>query len=202
MKLLKLQSIIVITLVSINVLNAQESKKSSFTLMSSHGFMRTDGVSDGYGQVNTVLYAPDSGKIWAYGLDIGLSQGRYIFSDMASTNRPEMITKTSKMFIAPSVYVFPVNTDKHQVYAGASIGFGCTNYTRLIEEIYIDQRSMIANLEYDYSWSEKNEMGITFGANAGYNYKFCENWMVGARVYTQLNLEFLIGGLVNIGVTF
>ena len=182
--MLKLQCLVIITLFSVSTLRAQKSDNSSFIIMSSHGYMKSDFSMNGSGHINTFLYCPS--KLWAYGVDMSMSQGRNNDISKAILN----------LSLSPSVYLFPLNTNKHQIYLGASVGVGYTDISNRNKE-----GGNLTN-KFPESWLDENETIVSFGANTGYNYKLKRNWMIGARVYYDYNLYSSIMGLVSVGVRF
>lgn len=187
---------VAVILLSFNVAKAQEEKESQFIVMSSGGYMNSDFVQ-GMGYVNTFLYCPS--KLWAYGLDLGFSQGSDIIDRKSSASEFYEKTDISKIFFNPSIYLTPLNTSKHQIYIGISVGIGYTDYTTIGEQKNPGLGVSHEKTEY---WLDRNEFGVAIGANAGYNYKFAENWMVGARLYYNHNLESTMMGLATIGIRF
>ncbi len=182
--ILKLQCLVIITLFSVSTLRAQKSDNSSFIIMSSHGYMKSDLSMSGSGHINTFLYSPS--KLWAYGVDMSMSQGRNNYISKAILN----------LSLSPSIYLFPLNTNKHQIYLGVSAGVGYTDISSRNKE-----GDNLAN-ELPKFWLNENKTVVSFGANTGYNYKLKRNWMIGARVYYDYNLYSSIMGLISVGARF
>lgn len=183
--MLKLKYLVIAAiLLSINTVKAQESTaRESFIIMSSHGYMRTGFEMNGSGHVNTFLYSPS--KLWAYGADLSISQGR----------NKDIGNRIFNISISPSIYLFPLNVTKHQIYLGANVGFGYSNLTKT-------KYSNNNNSDIFGPLLEKRSTSVAFGATVGYNYKFRKNWMIGPRVYYDYNYMSSIMALISIGVRF
>ncbi len=169
--------LIILMILSVNTLIAQERKEGSFIVMSSHGYMTTDINMQGSGHITTFLYSPT--KLWAYGVDVSIFQG-------SNKGTAQSIFSSS---ITPSVYLFPINKNKHQVYIGASMGIGYHKITHP------------KTGQYSPNLNIKNT-GVALGANLGYNYEIAKNWMIGARAYYDDNSLSTIMGLVTVGAKF
>lgn len=169
---------------------AQEHKHKPFLLMSSYGYMHSE-FGNGFGGVNTFLYSPH--KLWAYGLDLGLSTGK-MSETIPSGNFAQLKTRGNSYFIGPSIYLLPVNNRKHQIFAGGSINFTHTYKVNL-------QRERLADGPNSY-WTEEKDNGVGFAFNGGYNYKLTQNWYLGARFYLHHFNEAYVMGLINIGIAF
>lgn len=178
--MLKLLCLVIIALFSVNILKAQNTEKSSFIIMSSHGYSRSDFATNGSGHMNTFLYSPR--KLWAYGVDLDLSQGR----------SKDIQKKMFNASLLPSVYLFPLNRTKHQIYLGVGVGIGFTNITNLKKDGGLNS----------YLFSEKEYVHVAFGANVGYNYKFKKHWMIGVRTYYEYSYFSSIMGLISLGYRF
>lgn len=175
--MLKLNCLIIIIFLSINNLNAQE-KRPLFQIMTSNGYMESELGMDGSGHIITFLYSPK--KLWGYGFDATYLQGK---------NRG-LERKYTNISLSPSIYLFPLNNNRHQIYLGAGIGYGYTDIDR-IKTYAIHPSFLIV----------KNSF-VIYGANTGYNYKFKKNWLIGARVYYEYNYFSSIMSLINIGYRF
>lgn len=175
--MLKLNYLIVIVLLSINNLNAQEMKPL-FQIMTSNGYMESKPDMNGSGHMITFLHSPK--KLWGYGFDISFMQGKNI----------NIERKFLSVSLSPSIYLFPLNNNRHQIYIGAGIGYGYTDIDR-IKTYAMSPYFLIVKDSF-----------LVFSANTGYNYKFKKNWLIGARVYYEDNYFSSIMGLINLGYRF
>ncbi len=194
--MLKLQWFVLFTLLGVSTLEAQNTKESSFIIMSSHGLNDARDYNgsfyiSGTDHVNTFLYKPH--KMLAYGFDFNISNKRdFVFSETKSEE--SSISGGLDLALAPSIYLFAIDNNKHQAYLGVSVGVAYAMF----------------NDGFHYSVYQNNTLRGYIGANIGYNYKFNERWMVGARLYystefSNINVENLYYSsmkLISVGFTF
>lgn len=172
------------------LIQAQEYKHKSFLVMSSYGYMHSEFIK-GFGAINTLLYSP--AKLWAFGIDLGISTGK-MSETIPSDNFVRLTTRGNNYFIGPSLYLLPINTKKHQIFAGGGINFTHSYKINLQKESQ-DSRP-------NAYWIEEKDDGVGFSFNGGYNYKLTENWFMGARFYLNHYNETYVMGLINIGLAF
>lgn len=116
--------------------------------MTSNGYMESELGINGSGHIITFLYSPQ--KLWGYGLDASFMQGK---------NR-SLERKYFNVSLSPSIYLFPLNNNRHQIYLGAGIGYGYTDIDRIKSYAIHPSFLIVKNVFF------------VFSTNTGYNYKF------------------------------
>ena len=175
----------------------KENRASNWYIMSGYGYsgMLGDMRGEGYSNVNTFLWQPKAS--WGFGLDYGMNFHNPVSSlhskDMSSTHSRRHIN----FFAGPSVYWFPLNSERHRIHIGASVNYFYTDDYNKYKYFYPDTQTTIEN--YDPVVNH----GFGLGASTGYSYKIGKHIELGARFYTSWSQEeFHLMGLINLAFAF
>ena len=174
-------------------------------IMSGYGYsvMLGDMFGEGYSNVNSFIWLPKA--CWGFGLEYGMNYHNPVdysfqrdYDYQGTTINYQYTRRHSNFFVGPSIYWFPVNTEKHRVHIGGNVNYFHTNDFNRYRDFDTSTQQYI---------SERCEEilinSIGLGASAGYSYKLGNHVELGARFYTSWSQEeFHLMGLFNIGFAF
>lgn len=174
-----------------------DEKMNRFLIMTGYGYAySSDNASEGFGSAQTMLYMP--GRHWGFGLDLGFSytKGGYVHSVSGHSNAFSHDHLHNYFHIGPSIYWFPLNTERHQIHIGASASFSHTNDAELMTSY-----EPVDNSESSY-FQQPFSNGVGIAASAGYTYKITRHIGIGARCHFSWFEQAHISGLVNLCIEF
>ena len=185
--------------------NKQEENDGNWYIMSGYGYsvMLGDMLGEGYSSVNSFAWQPS--PCWGFGLEYGMNYHNPVdyslqrdYDYQGTTINYQYTRRHNNFFVGPSMYWYPVNTQKHRVHIGGSVNYFHTNDFNQYREFdtglqeYVSQRTDEVVI---------NSIGL--GAGLGYAYKLSKHVELGARFYTSWSQEeFHLMGLFNIGFAF
>ena len=185
--------------------NKQEENIGNWYITSGYGYsvMLGDMFGEGYSNVNSFIWQPKA--CWGFGLEYGMNYHNPVdyslqrdYDYQGTTINYQYTRRHNNFFVGPSIYWYPVNTQKHRVHIGGSVNYFHTNDFNQYREFDTD------NQQYISERSEEivvNSIGL--GVSTGYSYKLGDHLEFGARFYTSWSQEeFHLMGLFNIGFGF
>ena len=185
--------------------NKQEENDGNWYIMSGYGYsvMLGDMLGEGYSSVNSFAWQPS--PCWGFGLEYGMNYHNPVdyslqrdYDYQGTTINYQYTRRHNNFFVGPSMYWYPVNTQKHRVHIGGSVNYFHTNDLN-------QYRDFDTGLQ-EYTSQRTDEVvinSIGLGAGLGYAYKLGEHMELGARFYTSWSQEeFHLMGLFNLGFSF
>ena len=184
---------------------SDNNNRDSWHVMLGNGYsvMLGDMLGEGYSSVNSFAWQPS--PCWGFGLEYGMNYHNPVdyslqrdYDYQGTTINYQYTRRHNNFFVGPSIYWYPVNTQKHRVHIGGSVNYFHTNDFNQYREFDTD------NQQYISERSEEivvNSIGL--GVSTGYSYKLGNHLEFGARFYTSWSQEeFHLMGLFNIGFGF